>query len=66
MPVHAIRAEVRVEIELHSYLSLELEGDECLTGSFTRQGQILRYQTGRPQNQSRRFTEDTDSGWESK
>lgn len=35
MPVHAMKAEVRVEIQLHSYLSFELEGDECLTGRFT-------------------------------
>jgi len=31
MAVHAIKAYVRVEIQLHSYLRLELEGDECLT-----------------------------------
>ena len=35
MPLHAIKTKVRVEIQLHSYFSLELEGDECLTGSFT-------------------------------
>ena len=38
MHVHAIKSEVGVEIQFHSYLTLELEGDECLTGSFTPQG----------------------------
>jgi len=27
MPVHAIRAYMRVEVQLQSYFSLELEGD---------------------------------------
>jgi hypothetical protein len=35
MPVHTVKDEMRLEIQRHSYLSLEMGGDECLTGSST-------------------------------